>query len=96
MPDIEDITQNLLQEPPSETKRKAFIRELAKAVAAEIPRDCHLGLTAEELRGLRDLSGCYRKGKVAIGRFLLGLLIASLAGGLAIFLEKCGLRDLLK
>ena len=96
MGETEDVIMNLLRESESEQRRKAFIHELAQAVAREIPRECPLGLTEEELRGLRDLSGCYRKGKVAISRFLIGLLIASLTGGLAIFLEKCGMSDLLK
>lgn len=96
MGEAEDILQAILHESETETRRKALIRDIAQAVAREIPRECPLGLTEEELRGLRDLSGCYRKGRVAIGRFLIGLLIASLTGGLAIFLEKCGLRDLLK
>lgn len=96
MGEAEDILQAILHESETETRRKALIRDIAQAVAREIPRDCPLGLTADELRGLRDLSGCYRQGKVAISRFLIGLLIASLIGGLAIFLEKCGMRDLLK
>ena len=96
MGEAEDIMQSILHESESEVKRKAFIRELARAVAAEIPRECPLGLTEEELRGLRDLSGFVRKGRGAFGRLLWMLFIASLVGGLAIFLEKCGLRDLLK
>ena len=96
MGEAEDIMQSILHESESEVKRKEFIRELAQAVAREIPRECPLGLTEEELRGLRDLSGFVRKGRGAFGRLLWMLLIASLVGGLAIFLEKCGLRDLLK
>jgi hypothetical protein len=96
MGETEDVIMNLLRESESEQRRKAFIHELAQAVAREIPRECPLGLTEEELRGLRDLSGFVRKGRGAFGRLLWMLLIASLVGGLAIFLEKCGLRDLLK
>ena len=96
MGEAEDIMQSILHESDTEARRKAFIRELARAVASEIPRECPLGLTPDELRGLRDLSGCYRQGKVAIGRFFLGLLIASIIGGILAVIDKVGLGWLLK
>jgi len=96
MGDAEDIMQSIIHESDTEARRKAFIRELARAVAAEIPRECPLGLTPDELRGLRDLSGCYRQGKVAIGRFFLGLLIASIIGGILAVIDKVGIGWLLK
>jgi len=96
MGDAEDIMQSIIHESDTEARRKAFIRELARAVASEIPRECPLGLTPDELRGLRDLSGCYRQGKVAIGRFFLGLLIASIIGGILAVIDKVGLGWLLK
>lgn len=96
MGETEDVIMNLLRESESEQRRKAFIHELAQAVAREIPRECPLGLTESELRGLRDLSGCYRQGKVAIGRFFLGLLIASIIGGILAVIDKVGVGWLLK
>lgn len=96
MGETEDILQSILHESESEVKRKAFIRELAQAVAREIPHECKMGITAEELRGLRDLAGCYRQGKVAFGRLLWMLLIASLVGGLYIVIQKLGVGWLLK
>lgn len=96
MGEAEDILQAILHESETETRRKALIRDIAQAVAREIPRDCPLGLTADELRGLRDLAGCYHKGKIAVTRFIFMLFFASLVGGLYIFLSKVGLGWLLK
>lgn len=96
MGEVEDALQAILCESEMEQRRKALIKDIAQAVAKEIPHECILGLTEEELRGLRDLSWCYRRGKATVAKFLLGLLIAALAGGIAVFLDKCGLRDLLK
>lgn len=96
MGEAEDILQAILHESETEQRRKALIRDIAQAVAREIPRECPLGLTESELRGLRDLSGCYRQGKVAIGRFFLGLLIASIIGGILAVIDKVGIGWLLK
>lgn len=60
MGEAEDILQSILHESETETRRKALIRDIAQAVAREIPHECKMGITAEELRGLRDLAGCYR------------------------------------
>jgi hypothetical protein len=95
MGDVEDIMQNLL-EPESEIKRKAFIRELARAVASEIPRDCHLGLDAAEIADMRALAACYSRGKVAAVRFIITLVFASLIGGIAVVIDKIGISWLMK
>mgnify|MGYP001768382697 FL=1 len=39
MGEAEDIMQSILHESDTEARRKAFIRELARAVASEIPRE---------------------------------------------------------
>lgn len=96
MGDVEDIMQNLLQEPESEIKRKAFIRELAKAVAAEIPRECHLGFNAAETADLRALAACCSRGKVAAVGFIITLVFASLIGGIAVVIDKIGISWLMK
>ena len=96
MGETDDIMQAILHESDTEARRKAFIRELAQAVAREIPRECPLGLTAEELRDQRALASCFRHSRVAAARLLWMLLVASLVGGLHMFLEKVGIGWLLK
>jgi len=91
MGEAEDIMQSILYESESEVKRKAFIRELAQAVAAEIPRECPLGLTPDELRGLRDLAGCYGKGKAAFLSLMSKIAYAIVFSAVAALLGKIGM-----
>lgn len=91
MGDAEDIMQSILHESESEVKRKAFIRELARAVAAEIPRECPLGLTPDELRGLRDLAGCYGRGKTAFLSLMSKIAYAIVFSAVAALLGKIGM-----
>ena len=91
MGDADDIMQSILHESDTEARRKAFIRELAKAVAAEIPRECPLGLTPDELRGLRDLAGCYGKGKAAFVSLMSKIAYAIVFSAVAALLGKIGM-----
>ena len=91
MGEAEDIMQSILHESDTEARRKAFIRELARAVAAEIPRECPLGLTPDELRGLRDLAGCYGKGKAAFLSLMSKIAYAIVFSAVAALLGKIGM-----
>ncbi|HQL08385.1 MAG TPA: hypothetical protein PLE35_02210 [Lentisphaeria bacterium] len=91
MGDAEDIMQSILHESDTEARRKAFIRELAQAVAREIPRECPLGLTPDELRGLRNLSGCYSKGTAALVSFMSKIAYAIVFSAVAALLGKIGM-----
>jgi len=91
MGEAEDIMQSIIHESESEVKRKAFIRELARAVASEIPRECPLGLTPDELRGLRDLAGCYGKGKAAFVSLMSKIAYAIMFSAVAALLGKIGM-----
>ena len=91
MGEAEDIMQSILHESESEVKRKAFIRELARAVAAEIPRECPLGLTPDELRGLRNLAGCYGKGTAALVSLMSKIAYAIVFSAVAALLGKIGM-----
>ena len=91
MGEADDIMQLILHESDTEARRKAFIRELARAVAAEIPRECPLGLTPDELRGLRDLSGCYGKGKAAFISLMSKIAYAIVFSAVAALLGKIGM-----
>ena len=91
MGEAEDIMQSIIHESESEARRKAFIRELAQAVAREIPRECPLGLTPDELRGLRDLAGCYGKGKAAFLSLMSKIAYAIVFSAVAALLGKIGM-----
>jgi hypothetical protein len=91
MGDADDIMQSILHESDTEARRKAFIRELARAVASEIPRECPLGLTPDELRGLRDLAGCYGKGKAAFVSLMSKIAYAIVFSAVAALLGKIGM-----
>ena len=91
MGEAEDIMQSILHESESEVKRKEFIRELARAVASEIPRECPLGLTPDELRGLRDLAGCYGRGKTAFVSLMSKIAYAIVFSAVAALLGKIGM-----
>ena len=91
MGDAEDIMQSILHESDTEARRKAFIRELARAVASEIPRECPLGLTPDELGGLRDLAGCYGKGKAAFVSLMSKIAYAIVFSAVAALLGKIGM-----
>ncbi len=91
MGEAEDILQAILHESETETRRKALIRDIAQAVAREIPRECPLGLTEEELRGLRDLAGCYGKGKTAFLSLMSKIAYAIVFSAVAALLGKIGM-----
>lgn len=91
MGEADDIMQSILHESDTEARRKAFIRELARAVASEIPRECPLGLTPDELRGLRDLAGCYGKGKTAFLSLMSKIAYAIVFSAVAALLGKIGM-----
>jgi len=91
MGETDDIMQAILHESDTEARRKAFIRELAQAVAREIPRECPLGLTPDELRGLRDLAGCYGKGKAAFLSLMSKIAYAIVFSAVAALLGKIGM-----
>ena len=92
MGDAEDILQSILHESETEIRRKALIRDIAQAVAAEIPRECPLGLTPDELRGLRDLAGCYGRGKAAFLSLMSKIAYAIVFSAVAAFLGKIGIN----
>lgn len=92
MGDAEDIMQSILHESETEIRRKALIRDIAQAVAAEIPRECPLGLTPDELRGLRDLAGCYGKGKAAFLSLMSKIAYAIVFSAVAALLGKIGVN----
>ena len=92
MGEAEDILQSILHESETEIRRKALIRDIAQAVAAEIPRECPLGLTPDELRGLRDLAGCYGKGKAAFLSLMSKIAYAIVFSAVAAFLGKIGIN----
>lgn len=91
MGDADDIMQSILHESDTEARRKAFIRELARAVASEIPRECPLGLTPDELGGLRDLAGSYGKGKAAFVSLMSKIAYAIVFSAVAALLGKIGM-----
>lgn len=91
MGETEDIMQSILHESDTEARRKAFIRELAQAVAAEIPRECPLGLTPDELLGLRKLAGCYGKGTAALASLMSKIAYAIVFSAVAALLGKIGM-----
>ena len=91
MGEAEDIMQSILHESDTEARRKAFIRELAKAVADEIPRECPLGLTPDELRGMRNLAGCYVKGTAALVSLMSKIAYAIVFSAVAALLGKIGM-----
>ena len=91
MGEADDLMQSIIRESDTEARRKAFIRELAKAVADEIPRECPLGLTPDELRGLRDLAGCYGKGKAAFFSLMSKIAYAIVFSAVAALLGKIGM-----
>ncbi len=91
MGEADDIMQSIIHESDTEARRKAFIRELAKAVAAEIPRECPLGLTPDELRGMRNLAGCYVKGTAAFVSLMSKIAYAIVFSAVAALLGKIGM-----
>lgn len=91
MGEAEDIMQSILHESDTEARRKAFIRELARAVAAEIPRECPLGLTPDELGDLRNLARCYGKGTAALVSFMSKIAYAIAFSAVAALLGKIGM-----
>ena len=91
MGEADDIMQSILHESDTEARRKAFIRELARAVAAEIPRECPMGLTVVELEGLRDLAGCYSKGRAAFVSLMSKIAYAIVISAVVALLGKIGM-----